>query len=383
MRNFEYQCPTKIIFGKNEITKLPSLLNKSDKILLIYGGGSIKKNGIYNTVTDLLKDFDWLEFGGIEANPDFETCLKATDFAKDNKVTFLLAVGGGSVVDATKFIAQCVYETGDAWELLDGTRVANRALGLGAIMTLPATGSEMNRGGVISRRSTGEKRSFHNDLVFPKFSIIDPAFTFTLPSNQLKNGIIDSFVHTIEQYATFDVNTPLQDSWAIGLMKTIMQEGVKTLQNPDDYDARANLCWCATCALNYWIGLGVVQDWAVHAIGHELTALYGIDHAQSLAIVLPSRYKLALNQKSSKLAKLGTEAFKLSGDDLSVARECIDKIEEFFRLLGVKTRLSEYGIDTHKTAEQIYERFSKRGINYGENKEVTPDIARKIILLAK
>lgn len=380
MRNFNYHCPTRLIFGQGVVAQLGSLLDPSEKILLLYGGGSIKKNGVYEQVTSALAGRNFVEFGGIEANPDFDTCLKARDFAKAQGVSFILAVGGGSVLDAAKFIAQIFYENGDEWELLDGTRLAKKALPLGTVLTLAATGSEMNRGGVISRRSTQEKRSFHNDLIFPKFSLIDPSFNFTLPERQTINGVVDAFVHTLEQYATTDINTPLQDLWAIGILRTLIAEAPKALANPQDYDTRANISWCATCALNNWVRLGVVEDWAVHAIGHELTAFYGLDHAQSLAVVLPARYRLALSQKQAKLAKLGTECFGLKGGEADVAARCVDEIEKFFISLGAKTKLAQYGIDPQDAADKISAVFAKRGIIYGENRDVNAAACEKILL---
>lgn len=383
MNNFTLYTPTKILFGKGEVAKLSSLLPKDKKILLLYGGGSIKQNGIYDEVITAMNGFDFVEFGGIEANPDFDICLKARDFAKQNGVEFLLSVGGGSVLDATKFIALIFYENDDEWSLLEGKRVGKNALPIASVMTLPATGSEMNNGGVISRRSTNDKLSFKSHLVFPKFSIIDPSHTATLPIRQIQNGIVDTFVHTLEQYATWDINTPMQDLWAIGILITLLEEGPKAISNPSDYDVMSNICWCATCGLNGWISAGVIQDWAVHMIGHELTAFYGIDHAQSLAIVLPSRYRLHIKNKKEKLYKLGIEAFKLEGNKDQVALKCIDKIEEFFNSLGVKTHLRDYDIDEKEAAIWISDRFVKRHKIWGEHDEVTPEIVRTILMNCK
>lgn len=383
MNNFTLYTPTKILFGKGEVAKLSSLLPKDKKILLLYGGGSIKQNGVYDEVIDAIGGFDFVEFGGIEVNPDFDTCLKARDFAKQNKIEFLLSVGGGSVLDTTKFIAMIFYENGDEWSLLEGKKIAKNALPIASVMTLPATGSEMNNGGVISRRSTNDKLSFKSYLVFPKFSIIDPSHTATLPLRQIQNGIVDTFVHTLEQYATWDINTPMQDLWAIGILRTLLEEGPKAIENPSNYDVMANICWCATCGLNGWISAGVIQDWAVHMIGHELTGFYGIDHAQSLAIVLPSRYRLHMKNKKEKLYKLGIEAFKIEGNKDQIALKCIDKIEEFFNSLGVKTHLSDYGIDEKDAAIRISERFNQRYKIWGEHDEVTPEVVRIILINAK
>lgn len=346
MNNFEYFCPTRVIFGKNTVANLSNLIDKSKKILMIYGGGSIKKNGAYEQVKNALKDYQVLEFSGIEPNPLYETCMQAVELIKKENIDFLLAVGGGSTLDATKFIAAaCKYEGECPYDILTKGKLITDALPLGDIITLPATGSEMNCNAVISRKSTNEKLAFASEKVYPEFSIIDPQFTFTLPLRQTINGIVDTFVHTMELYCTYDINTPLQDSWAIGLFKTLIQESPKVLQNPKDYDTRANLFWCATCGLNYWLALGCVEDWATHMIGHELTAFYGLDHGQSLAIVLPELLNNQLQNKMQKLAKMGREVFNItSQSDEEVAKLTITKIEEFFNSIGMKTKLADYSI---------------------------------------
>ena len=333
MNNFEYCCPTHVVFGKGSIAKLNDLIDKNKKVLMIYGGGSIMKNGVYNQVKQALEGYNLLEFGGIEPNPKYETCMKAVEIIKNEGVDFLLSVGGGSTLDATKFISiASKYNGNDAYDaIMIREEQINDAIPLGDVITLPATGSEMNNGGVISRLSTGEKLPFHNNLVYPQFSIIDPEVTFSLPVRQTINGIVDTFVHVMEQYSTYDVNTPLQDGWALTILKTLIDEAPKVLSNPADYDARANIFWCATCGLNYWISLGAVQDWATHMIGHELTAFYGIDHGQSLAIVLPRLLKNQKVSKSRKLAKLAREVLGINEPvDLKAADIAIERIEEFF-----------------------------------------------------
>ena len=292
MNDFEFQCPTKIIFGKDTIKKLRYEIPQGRKILITYGGGSIRKNGVLKQVKEALEGFEYSEFGGIEPNPKFETLMKAVEIVKNEGYNFLLAVGGGSTLDGTKFIAAASRFEGDPWDILAKDAPVNDALELADVITLPATGSEMDCGAVISRLSTKEKLSFLSPKVYPKFSIIDPQTTFSLPEKQTVNGIVDTYTHVMEQYATYDVNTPLQDEWALGIIKTLIEEAPKVLRNPNDYDARANIFWCATCGLNYWISLGAVQDWATHMIGHELTALYGLDHGETLAIILPSLWRV-------------------------------------------------------------------------------------------
>lgn len=385
MNNFEFYGPTRVLFGKGMIEKLPELIDKNLKVLMLYGGGSIKKNGVYDQVKEALKDYQLYEFGGIEPNPKYETCMKAVDLIKKEGIDFLLSVGGGSTLDSTKFIAAAAkynveQDPYDAIVRTDGQNIVD-ALPLADVITLPATGSEMNNGAVISRLSTNEKLAFHNEKVFPKFSIIDPEVTFTLPEKQTVNGIVDTFVHTMEQYCTYDVNTPLQDLWALGLLRTLIEEAPKVLKNPEDYEARANIFWCATCGLNYWMAMGVVQDWSTHMIGHELTAFYGIDHGQSLAIVMPRLLKNQLENKKQKLAKLAREVFCISEtDDEKAALIAIDKIEEFFNSIGMKTKLADYGIDANEAAQKVKDRFNERGTLIGERKAINADTAYDILI---
>ena len=300
MNNFEFCNPVKVVFGKGVIARLSALIPEGSKVLMVYGGGSIKKNGIYDQVTKALKGFDVTEFPGIEANPHYETCMKAVEVVKDKKIDFLLAVGGGSVIDATKFIAVSVGFEGDPWDILSKGGRIKSALPLGTVLTLAATGSEMNERSVISRVSTREKLNFASPLVFPKFSVLDPEVTYSLPARQVANGVVDSFIHVVEQYLTYPVNAKVQDAFSEGLMRVIREEGLKVLDHPNDYDIRANLMWAATNALNVWIGQGVPQDWSSHRMGYSLTARFGLDHAQTLAILLPGvmTYMLKRNRPS-------------------------------------------------------------------------------------
>lgn len=383
MNNFEFYCPTKIIFGKGTIAKLPELIDKSNKVLITYGGGSIKRNGVYDQVKKALEGYNVIEFGGIEPNPKYETLMKAVEIVKNEGVDFLLAVGGGSTLDGTKFIAAAskYYGDKDAYDyFMVEQNPVFEAVPLADVITLPATGSEMNSGGVISRISTDEKLAFGGVPLYPKFSIIDPQVTFTLPLRQTVNGIVDTFVHVMEQYCTYDVNSPLQDDWALGILRTLIKEAPKVIANPEDYDARANIFWCATCGLNYWISLGVPQDWATHMIGHELTAFYGIDHGQSLAIVEPRLLRNQKVSKAKKLAKLAREVFCVNEPvDLKAADIAIDKIEAFFNSIGMKTKLSDYEIDSNEASEKIRERFAQRHTVLGEKGAINADTAYDIV----
>ena len=382
MQNFEFYGPTRVVFGKDTIKELSRLIPRDRKILMTYGGGSIKKNGVYEQVKKALEGYDLLEFGGIEPNPKYETLAKAVEIVKKEGVNFLLAVGGGSVLDGTKFIALASkYDGDDAYNaIMIRAEHPASAIELADVITLPATGSEMNNGGVISRISTSEKLAFHNPNVFPKFSVIDPTVTFSLPERQTINGVVDTFVHTMEFNCTYDVNSPLQDIWAMGILRTLISEAPKALANPKDYDARANLFWCATCGLNYWISCGVPQDWSTHMIGHELTAFYGIDHGQSLAIVQPRLLRNQKVAKSYKLAKIAREVFGINESvDLKAADMAIDKIEEFYNSIGMKTRLADYGINPEEAAEKIRDRFRERNVAFGEKGAITADVAYEIV----
>lgn len=381
MNNFTYRNPVKIVFGKGTIAKLADLVPAKARVLVLYGGGSIKRNGVYRQVRRALKGFAVEEFGGIEPNPLHETCMKAVALARRQRSTFLLAVGGGSVLDATKYIAAAIpFGRGDPWAMLAKGAPVRDALPMGAVLTLPATGSEMNRIAVVSRASTREKKGFGHEKLYPVFSILDPETTYSLPPRQTGNGIVDAFVHTTEQYLTYPADAPLQDRQAEAILATLVEEGPKALRNPRDYAARANLMWCATQALNGAIGLGVPQDWASHMIGHELTALYGLDHAQTLAILLPGVWEHGFRRKRAKLAQYGRRVWgiRARGDD-AAAREAIAATERFFRRVGVKTRLRDYGIDAAEAAREVRRRLAAQGAVFGEHRHITPAVAAKIV----
>jgi NADP-dependent alcohol dehydrogenase len=381
MENFEYFNPVKIVFGQGTISELQRLLPKDKKILMLYGGGSIKSNGVYDQVVKALEGFDFIEFGGIEPNPHYETCMKAVEIVKKENIEFLLSVGGGSVLDGTKFIAAAAkWDKGDPWEIPLKKLPLEDALPLGSVITLPATGSEMNCGAVISRVSTHEKFHFIDPHVFPQFSIIDPATTFTLPEKQTINGIVDTFVHVMEQYMTRDVNTPLQDQLALGIIKTLIQEAPKVLENPEDYDVRANLFWCATLGLNGLIACGAVQDWGTHMLGHELTAIYGLDHARTLAAVMPSLWRWKKEAKADKLVKYGSEVWEIDTSDKDAAAElAIHLTEEFFHSIKMPTKLAAYGIDAKEAAAEVMRRFEQQGALYGEDLDIDCNAAFEII----
>ncbi|MBS3203104.1 iron-containing alcohol dehydrogenase [Turicibacter bilis] len=381
MNQFNFYNPTKIIFGRDRFNELDHLVPKDAKVLVLYGGGSVKKFGTLDRVLAALPNREILEFGGIEANPRYETLMKAVDVVRAEKIDFLLAVGGGSVIDGTKFIALASYYEGDGLDLLrDRSITANlkQALPLAAVLTLAATGSEMNRGGVVS--SPIGKLGFGNDLVFPKFSLVDPSLTFTLPETQVANGVVDTFVHVMEQYMTYPAEGRFQDRTSEGILKTLIEIGRATIDNPTDYDLRANLVWCATMGLNGLIGAGVPQDWATHRIGHELTALFGIDHAKTLAIIMPSLWNIMRETKREKLLQYGERVLNITtGSEENRIDQIIETTRQFFESLGIKTRLSDYGISADQIDSILAALESHHMTALGERGEITLEISRKIL----
>ncbi len=381
MNDFEFYNPVRIFFGKDQIPNITSRIPSGSNVMLLYGGGSILKNGVYGKVKQALSEFQVTEFGGIEPNPTYETAMKAVEIIKEKKIDFLLAAGGGSVIDAVKFIAAAaLYRDGDPWKILSKNEPVTASLPFGAILTLPATGTEMNKNSVISRKSTVEKFAFSSPYSFPQFSVLSPEAAGTLPRNQVANGIADAFVHVIEQYLTYPVNAPIQDRFAEAILITLIEQGPKAYANPGDYDAMANLMWSATMALNGLIMCGVPGDWSVHSIGHELTALHGIDHARTLAIVLPGLWKVLRKEKGQKLMQYGQRVWNITeGTDDERIDSAIRKTEQFFESLGIKTKLGDYGVK-EDTIEKIVTRFQERQwLALGDRGLTTPDITRKAL----
>ena len=387
MNNFTFYNPTKIIFGKGELKKLDSLVPKNARVLVLYGGGSVKKFGTLDTVLEELKKSkrDIFEFSGIEPNPKFETLMKAVEICRKENITFLLAVGGGSVMDGTKFVSIAVSATefvGREKKLVytghNGITLKS-ALPIGTVVTLPATGSEMNSGGVITLGK--DKLAISNPLTFPLFSILDPTLTYTLPSTQVANGIIDTFIHTIEQYVTYPVHATFQDRTSEGILKTMIEIGKETIDNPTNYDLRANLVWNSSMALNGLIGAGVPQDWSIHLLGHELTAVFGIDHAKTLAIVLPSLWRVRIKEKEAKLAQYAQRVWHITeGTTREKALKAIQKTEEFFNSLGISTKLSDYGVTEHQINEVVQGLIRHNFTNISETGDLTPEVAKEIYL---
>jgi len=381
MYNFEFHNPTRIVFGKDRFKELNRLVPDQAKVLILYGGGSVKQFGTLDKVRQALGDRRLVEFGGIEPNPRYSTLMRAVEVVRDEGIDFLLAVGGGSVMDGTKFIALAANYEGNAEDLLTSRpkpAQAPTAHPIGTVVTLPATGSEMNSGGVISHR--GGKFVFFSPLVYPRFSILDPTLTFTLPPTQVANGVIDTFIHTVEQYVTVPAEARFQDRTAEGILRTLIEIGPTTVANPTDYDARANLMWCATNGLNGLIGVGVPQDWTTHMIGHELTALFGIDHAKTLAILQPAVWTVRREQKRAKLLQYAERVWDLrEGAEDARIDEAIARTRSFFEALGVATRLQAYGV-TADRLDEIVRALEEHGMTaLGEKREVTPEVSRRIL----
>ncbi|WP_447635453.1 iron-containing alcohol dehydrogenase [Flavobacterium microcysteis] len=385
MLNFELYNPTQLVFGKGQIAKISDLIPKEAKVLITYGGGSIFKNGVYDQVRKALHGYDITEFGGIEPNPRYETLMKAVEIIREKQLDFILAVGGGSVIDGTKFISAAVKFDGKPMDILQkGIRILDNTVPFGTVLTLPATASEMNSGAVITINETQEKLSFGGPALFPKFSICDPDVVASLPKRQIQNGIIDAYTHVLEQYLTYPHDALLQDRISEGILQTLTEIGPDVVENPTDYKLASNYMWSCTMALNGLIQKGVPTDWATHMIGHELTALFEIDHARTLAIIGPNLYRVMFETKKDKLAQYGKRVWNVADAGVEeMAIEAIEKTVEFFHRMGMQTKLSEYTQDYEKTADFIVKRFEERGWKgLGEKKNITPEKVKAIVELS-
>lgn len=382
MNNFEYKNPTKILFGKGQIEKLSQEIPRDAKVMMLYGGGTIKRTGIYEQVTKALLGYNLLEYGGIPPNPEYSVLMGALKVIKDERVDFLIAVGGGSVIDGTKFLsAAAFFEGDDPWDIMTKNKSASKVLPFGTVLTLPATGSEMNSGFVITRKETKEKLASGGPNLYPAFSILDPEVVKSIPQRQLANGVADAFMHVMEQYMTYPMGGLLQDRFAEGILQTLIEVAPEVMKDPSDYKAAANFMWSCTMALNGLISKGVSEDWSVHMMGHELTALFGIDHARTLAILAPNHYRYNFETKKGKLTQYAERVWNVTdGTDDEKAKAAIEKTEEFFHSLGIKTKLSEYTKDYAGTADEIAKRFEERGWKgLGEHGSLKPEDAKKIV----
>lgn len=383
MENFVFKNPTKLIFGRGQMARIGQEIPAGARVMMTYGGGSIFKNGVYDQVKAALEGFQVVEFGGIEANPEYETLVRAVQIAREQQIDYLLAVGGGSVIDGTKFIAAAIHYPGASlWDIL--VRQENNrgieTVPFGTVLTLPATGSEMNSGAVISRRELQEKFPFSLPNNYPQFSVLDPTACFSLPKRQLENGIVDTFVHVMEQYLTYPVSGLIQDRFSEGILQTLVEIGPEILQrSTPDYDLMANFMLSATFGLNDLIAIGVPQDWATHMIGHELTALHGLDHGVTLAIVFPALIDEMRGEKREKMLQYGERVWGITSGSESERLDAVVKAtRDFFESLGMKTRLSDYGIG-EDTIRTITERFTQRGTRLGEHGTVDAATVERIL----
>jgi NADP-dependent alcohol dehydrogenase len=382
MKNFTFFNPTKIIFGENAISKIADEIPDNHRVMIVYGGGSIKKNGVYEQVIAAFKGCQVIEFGGIEANPQFSTLMKAVEKCRREDVDFLLSVGGGSVLDGTKFIAAATPFEGDPWDIPEHGAKVISALPFGAVLTLPATGSEMNPFAVISRKETGQKLAFGaSPLTNPKFSVLDPLITRSLPERQRGNGVVDAFAHVTEQYLTFPQDAQVQDRYAEAILITLIVNGDAYVKNPDDMDAAKNIMWAATMALNGLLSCGVATDWATHRIGHELTALFEIDHARTLAIIWPGLMRKMKNEKGEKLLQFARQVWKINnGTPDERIEKAIKKTEDFFNSMGIPTRLSDYNLNDGDVEKVVENLIRNKQTELGEHKTVTPEKVREILI---
>jgi NADP-dependent alcohol dehydrogenase len=380
MQNFEYYNPTRILFGAGEIARLQDLV-KVSKVLLLYGGGSIKSNGVYEQVKQALQGKEVFEVSGVQPNPTYEKAMEAVEVIRKEQVEFILAVGGGSVIDSAKFIALATHYHGNSWDIFTKQDIElTQAVPFGVVLTLPATGSEMNSFFVISKDE--EKLAFGSPLVFPQFSILDPSVTFSLDQKQLGNGVVDAFVHVMEQYLTFPVNAPLQDRFAEAVLLTLIEEGPKSYRTKDNYEARSNHMWASTMALSGVLGVGVPHDWSTHTIGHELTALYGLDHARTLAVIFPAMMWVMKEEKKAKIVQYAERIWKLKGTEEEIITTANRKTADFFQSLGLPTKLSAYGIKEDVIA-RVTARLANRGIEtLGEKGELTLQKVQEVLRVA-
>ena len=381
MFNFVFHNPTRVLFGKGSVNQISCEIPKNARVMITYGAESARQYGVLDQVKAVLSGYDMTEFGGIEPNPEYETLLKGVSIARAKKIDFLLAIGGGSVIDGTKFMAAAIPFDGEPFLLLENAGSAiTKSLPVGAVVTLPASGSEMNSRAIITRKSVMFKRGIMNPNLYPRFAVLDPTYTYTLPARQIGNGVVDTFVHVLEQYLTYPVSGHVQDRLAEGLMLLLLEEGPQALVEHENYDLRANLMWAATLGLNGLIGAGVPQDWSAHRLGYELTVLYGLDHAQTLAVLVPAMLKVRVQGKRQKLLQYAERVWGIHSGKESVRMEAaIDKTRVFFESMGLPTSLRGYGME-HVDNEQVLELLAAHGnINMGENRDVTLDMIREIL----
>jgi alcohol dehydrogenase YqhD (iron-dependent ADH family) len=356
MNDFTYAISTRVLFGRNKIEQLTEEIEKyADTVLFVYGQGSIKNNGIYDTVKTLLakSDIDCVELSGVQPNPRIDAVRTGMRLCKDHEVDLVLAVGGGSVIDCAKTIAAGVFFDGDPWDLfLKGDSAIQDALPVGTILTVAGTGSEMNGNAVVTNPDTRQKFAIHHDLLRPKFSILDPTYTYTVPNRHTAAGIVDIISHILEQYFSPTKDAYVQDRLAESMLKTCIQYGPLALRMPKDYETRAQLMWTSSLALNGILSYGKTTDWATHGIEHAVSAAYDVTHGVGLAVLTPFWMEYVLNEQTQdRFLDLAHNVWGLAGSTDAVARQAINKMSEFFISLGMPRSLRELGIEEQKLEE--------------------------------
>lgn len=367
MENFTYYNPTKLIFGKGQLQELKNEIPQyGKKVLLVYGGGSIKRNGLYDQVIALLTEIgvEIHELPGVEPNPRLSTVRKGIEICRKEGIEFILAVGGGSVIDCTKAIAAGAKYDGDVWDFMTRKAVAAGALPLGTVLTIAATGSEMNSGSVITNWETNEKYGWGSPAVFPKFSILDPVNTFTLPKDQTVYGMVDMMSHVLEHYFHHVPNTLTQDQWCESILRTVIETAPKLINDLQNYDYRATIMLNGTLALNRMLNMGYSGDWATHNIEHAVSAVYDIPHGGGLAILFPNWMKHVLDENVGRFKQLAVRVFDVDTEgktDREVALEGIEKLQEFWNSIEAPSKLSDYGI-----GEENLDLMAEKTVVYGE-----------------
>lgn len=386
MNNFVFNIPTDIRFGKDQIKCLPEQLSKYGKrVLLVYGGGSIKRSGLYDKIMELLKDFEVSELSGIEPNPKLSSVERGATICKEKGIDVILAVGGGSTIDASKHIAASACYDGKPWDLVLNRSLVKKALPVAVVLTICATGSEMNSGAVISNEETHEKLEINTPLLYPKLSICDPTYLYTLPARQTAAGSVDILSHVMEQYFQPNDEAYITDALSEAVMKTVIRYARKAIDEPENYEARSNLMWASTVGLNHLLTVGKGGAWSVHPIEHVVSAYYNITHGVGLAILTPAWMEYVLSdQTAARFARFAREVFGVTeADDRTAAKLGIEKVREFNQSLDMPTKLSEVGVGDEKFDEMAAEAVRTSGLAARAYVKLDSLDVKKILLMCK
>lgn len=386
MNNFTFHVPTDIRFGKGQIACLPEELEKyGKKVLLVYGGGSIKRSGLYDQIMELLKEFEVFELSGIAPNPKLDSVEEGSAICKKEDIDVILAVGGGSVIDASKHIAAAACYDGAPWELVMDRSLVKKALPVMVVLTICATGSEMNSGAVISNEKTHEKLEINTPLLYPKLSVCDPTYLYTLPPKQTAAGAVDILSHVMEQYFQPNNEAYITDVLSEAVMKTVVRYARQAMDEPQNYEARSNLMWASTVGLNHLLTVGKGGAWSVHPIEHVVSAYYDITHGVGLAILTPAWMEYVLSaQTAPRFARFAREVFGVTEPDDSIAaRLGIEKVKEFNRSIGMPHSLAEAGVPEDKFAEMAAEAVRTSGLATRAYVKLQAEDVEKIFWMCK